>query len=559
MTWVGFVTCRRFVADVVHDIYIKPFGGMKRLILIGCFLFGLPVSHCSAFSVMMKEADCNCRSKQKNDRESNSGSPLAGITPVQATPTSSVSAAPLSLYRRPLPPSSVALSSSKGRSMFASALEHGGLKCFFRLVEQHSTQSDPAFCGPATLLIILNTFAVDPRQQWKGPWRWYHDETSLNCCLDMDYVKQHGVTLKDFQCLAICQGVQTQVHYVQRLDENETIDTAHRASLQDFRQAVRDVCCDDGTLTSDNENFDSTDDLLSKLLVVSYSRQVLGQTGSGHFSPIAAYDAVTDSVLILDTARFKYGAHWIALPLLYEALRPVDSATGETRGYVMMTYDGEDESDNSSKSESSSDSSTISRITLPCSILFRSKQKQNSARRSYLKFLDQLRHDQQIHGQDHLLRWLDVLNYWTDGGSQPQKVFSILEPRLKGIPGTELSENGKNSEGLASNVRHLIARLITLIESRQQVLQANTISNQQLVETLCRTNRNRTMDILPIEAIFVVYLASHNPNRRSTFVLSESKSDSNSVEPEESIETKEQLLAEAELVALALAMSVEQE
>jgi Phytochelatin synthase len=32
---------------------------------------------------------------------------------------------------------------------------------------------------------------------------------------------------------------------------------------------------------------------------------VLGQTGSGHFSPIAGYHAATDSVLILDVARFK--------------------------------------------------------------------------------------------------------------------------------------------------------------------------------------------------------------------------------------------------------------
>ena len=33
------------------------------------------------------------------------------------------------------------------------------------------------------------------------------------------------------------------------------------------------------------------------------SRKGLDQTGDGHFSPLAAYDAASDSVLVLDVAR----------------------------------------------------------------------------------------------------------------------------------------------------------------------------------------------------------------------------------------------------------------
>ena len=46
------------------------------------------------------------------------------------------------------------------------------------------------------------------------------------------------------------------------------------------------------------------------VLVLSYDRHVLGQTGSGHFSPLAAYDSETDKVGIIvvreidDTFRF---------------------------------------------------------------------------------------------------------------------------------------------------------------------------------------------------------------------------------------------------------------
>ena len=68
----------------------------------------------------------------------------------------------------------------------------------------------------------------------------------------------------------------------------------------------------------------------------SYDRKVLKQTGSGHFSPIGAYDPVSDRVLILDVARFKYPPHWVKLDLLREAMRSLDSATKLPRGWVAL-------------------------------------------------------------------------------------------------------------------------------------------------------------------------------------------------------------------------------
>jgi Phytochelatin synthase len=38
-------------------------------------------------------------------------------------------------------------------------------------------------------------------------------------------------------------------------------------------------------------------------MVLSYSRKVLGQTGSGHFSPIGGYNKRADMVLLLDVVR----------------------------------------------------------------------------------------------------------------------------------------------------------------------------------------------------------------------------------------------------------------
>ena len=85
-------------------------------------------------------------------------------------------------------------------------------------------------------------------------------------------------------------------------------------------------------------NIKQDDDDPLDILVVSYSRKVLQQTGSGHFSPLAAYDATSDSVLILDMARFKYGAHWVPLPLIFDAMRPIDPDTGKSRGYTLVSF-----------------------------------------------------------------------------------------------------------------------------------------------------------------------------------------------------------------------------
>jgi hypothetical protein len=53
-----------------------------------------------------------------------------------------------------------------------------------------TTQAEPAYCGISTLVMCLNAANVDPRQTWKGPWRWY-TESMLNCCVDLEVVREN--------------------------------------------------------------------------------------------------------------------------------------------------------------------------------------------------------------------------------------------------------------------------------------------------------------------------------------------------------------------------------
>jgi glutathione gamma-glutamylcysteinyltransferase len=77
-------------------------------------------------------------------------------------------AASAGLYRRTLPPPSIEFASPEGKQIFTEALQNGTMEGFFKLISYYQTQSDPAFCGLATLSVVLNALAIDPGRKWKG-------------------------------------------------------------------------------------------------------------------------------------------------------------------------------------------------------------------------------------------------------------------------------------------------------------------------------------------------------------------------------------------------------
>jgi glutathione gamma-glutamylcysteinyltransferase len=72
------------------------------------------------------------------------------------------------------------------------------------------------------------------------------------------------------------------------------------------------------------------------VLVASYDRSVMGQSGGGHFSPIGGYHVARDLALVLDVARFKYPPHWVSAEHLWRAMEPIDPATGQARGWLVL-------------------------------------------------------------------------------------------------------------------------------------------------------------------------------------------------------------------------------
>ncbi|MEZ4364728.1 MAG: phytochelatin synthase family protein [Kofleriaceae bacterium] len=210
-------------------------------------------------------------------------------------------------HRRPLPDAQTALASERGRALFAEALAAGTMAGYFAVAEQFQTQAEPAYCGLTSLAVVLNSLAVDPQRVWKGPWRWFSEEL-LDCCVPLPTVRERGITFDELACLGRCNGA---------------IARTWRASEHDVATLRAHV-------------IDAATDPQAPRVIAAYARSALGQTGGGHFSPVAGYHAATDLALVLDVARFKYPPHWVSIAALHAAMLPPDPTTARSRGWITV-------------------------------------------------------------------------------------------------------------------------------------------------------------------------------------------------------------------------------
>ena len=226
-----------------------------------------------------------------------------------------------SFYGCPLPQNLLDYRSSESRTRLCRTLQTGYAVPFLTLSSCYNTQSQIAFCGPGTLSIVLNALQIDPRRRWKTMTGWYTDEL-LDKCVYKNDPKEPGTTLEEFVYLAECSGATaTLVRPDNSLEQFEK-----------FLQSLKRVCTGGEQPNDPNCN----DEIPKELMAISYSREAVGQFGGGHFSPVAALDKETNSALMLETARYKYPPHWIPVELIFQAMLPIDSVTGKSRGYIVL-------------------------------------------------------------------------------------------------------------------------------------------------------------------------------------------------------------------------------
>jgi len=210
----------------------------------------------------------------------------------------------------PLPIGLIALDSEQGQRVFLAAEAN---KAYFPLGLHFVTQDHPAFCGPASIAMVLNALHVPrPPSKLTLGLGLYDQENIFDARTEAikarSAVLQAGMTLDELGAILAAHDVKVVVRH------------AADSSLEEFRRlAVTEL--------NGKERF----------VVVNYLRSAIGQSSLGHISPLAAYDKEGDRFLILDVSRYKYPPVWVEAAALFAAMNTTDKDNeNRTRGYVIV-------------------------------------------------------------------------------------------------------------------------------------------------------------------------------------------------------------------------------
>ncbi|NJM98535.1 MAG: glutathione gamma-glutamylcysteinyltransferase [Phormidesmis sp. RL_2_1] len=208
----------------------------------------------------------------------------------------------------PLPEQLIALNSPAGQNLLRESEAQAD---FVPLITQYVTQENQAFCGIASMVMVLNSLdlAAPLAPAWN---RGYFTQDNLfnaatEAVIPREKIAQQGLTLEELAGILASYPLQVERHH------------GADVSLEQFRQLIV-------TNLAEANNF----------VVVNYLRRAIGQERGGHISPLAAYDADTDQVLILDVSRYKYPPVWVKVEALWNAVNTIDSVSGLTRGIVTV-------------------------------------------------------------------------------------------------------------------------------------------------------------------------------------------------------------------------------
>lgn len=203
----------------------------------------------------------------------------------------------------------VYLNTPQGEERLLSARQRSQ---FFAVQPYVESQQNLAFCGPASIAAILNSLGIPrPAVEPLYPYAYFTQDNVFTPATQR--IKSHiqvasrGMTLAEVAAFIDALGVPARPYYADQLDP-ERLRALLQAELADPGRRV----------------------------LVNYSRKPLGQAGGGHISPLVAYDAGSDSVLLLDVAKFKYPPTWIRLADLWAAVHTVDADAGRSRGLVVI-------------------------------------------------------------------------------------------------------------------------------------------------------------------------------------------------------------------------------
>lgn len=184
---------------------------------------------------------------------------------------------------------------------------------YWQLAPNFAVQQTQTYCSVASAITVLNAMPIKkPTDPAYAPYGYFTQSNyftpEVSKVISAETVLAQGMTREEMARTLELEGVKAQSIAGDSLDDDS------------LRALLKKALGDDG-----------------RFVLANYLRAALGQVGGGHWSALAAYDAETDRVLILDVAKYKYPPSWVGIHTLREAIATLDTTSKQPRGLVIVS------------------------------------------------------------------------------------------------------------------------------------------------------------------------------------------------------------------------------
>jgi hypothetical protein len=184
---------------------------------------------------------------------------------------------------------------------------------YWELIPAFAVQNTQSYCSVASAITVLNAMPI------KKP-------------VDPAYAPYAYFTQRNYFTPDVIKIISPQTVLQMGMTREQMAETMTAHGVR-AKSIAGDTLNDDGLRT-----------LLQKALIddgqfvlANYLRANLGQVGGGHWSVLAAFDAQSDRVLILDVAKYKYPPVWVGISTLRLAIATIDTTSNKPRGLVIVS------------------------------------------------------------------------------------------------------------------------------------------------------------------------------------------------------------------------------
>ncbi len=200
---------------------------------------------------------------------------------------------------------------------------------FWRLIPFYQAQFNGAACSVASVVNLLNAIrgsqgltSDDGLVTQEGILKKVDAEYWAERMSKLGWMGKHGLTLPLLG--KVVEAALRQYGLTQYEVKVVHVDSADPAQLKSLRAALR-------------ANEKSADDfIIANFLQSGFT----ADSDAGHISPVGAYDAANDRVLILDTDREWYEPYWGSVEAFAKGMATLDSESKAPRGYVWVKKKG---------------------------------------------------------------------------------------------------------------------------------------------------------------------------------------------------------------------------